>query len=616
MPIIPSSSIAYSLFLLSRPVVSQANFSPTSLWNSSVALSLQDRLNTAYSALGEGASQVDITSRPDLSAIPTPDFDSIRAYSQFYAALANFELSGQQNGSFNALATSYFQKTNNLCDIRQWELNSVDTRNATIRDPIDHGYAAIRWYKASRSDLFYQVARNCWDLANQFTMSSGTVRSDGYMVTKDFKIPKDCVGESKAATFLYGNRSEGFLSYHETALFSLLSALLADSEPSNTTYTQAATQTLDLVLDSIKDIFADKHDGMLGYYVVPCGEGPISISWRSKGTSTVGFLIETMSILHPHAVKKGLGGMLYQTISLALDVASNWFDILGVLPNKYASRDPNYEGEDGDMYFLRGIAEAYRLGPEVLPSDLRDSMRIILGVHYNIIRDHATLSSNVYGRSWTGPHDSSEPFNLYNQAAAAQVLVDGISIFRSNAESSISSGVAAPTPHVNDPSPTQSQSKPSPTHSQSKLSPGIITGVTVGGSVAFLLLLVIAILLIVRRRLYRGNQQLPSTGITPFVGSLSETQPPRLKDGSELPNPNPSSRDDGGNDRLEADIRAIVPNRRDPRPHENMREVEPAEMPLAFPDMVRAVYQRLWQPEGLESPPDYRSNNAGEAGRD
>ncbi|KAL0068693.1 hypothetical protein AAF712_004409 [Marasmius tenuissimus] len=372
------------------------------------------------------------------------------------------------------------------------------------------------------------------------------------------------------------------------------------------TYVQAATRSVEFVTSEvyITDIFMNTSEATSGYSL--CDPGPAYISWRSQGTSTIGFLIEAMSILQPHAAKS-LNSLLNQTISSALDIASSgWFDSLGVLPNAYASKDNETEGEDGDMYFLRGIAEAYRLGPEVLPSKLRDSMKIVLGVHYNIIRDHATLQSNVYGRSWTGTQNSLESFNLYNQAAAAQVLVDGISVFRSNTDGPISSD-AVPTPSATDSLPAaQSQSKPSP---------GTIAGATVG-TVVFLLILGAAILLIIRRR-RRRHQELPTTGITPFHGSLDEKQAtPRRKEGPEPPTSDPSNEIRGQtNDRSQ--LETDVPNSPDTnsRVHERTGEVEPVEMSPAFPDMVRAVYQRLWQPEGLESPPEYRSTAGEPAGR-
>ncbi|KAK1224172.1 hypothetical protein PQX77_012933 [Marasmius sp. AFHP31] len=315
-----------------------------------------------------------------------------------------------------------------------------------------------------------------------------------------------------------------------------------------------------------------------------------------------------MSILHREA-NRDLGSVLNVSISSALDTASEgWFDPIGVLPNNYVPRDVDTEGEDGDMYFLRGIAEAYRLGPEILPSNLRDSMKVVLGVHYNIIRDHATLSSNTYSRSWTGPRSSSESFNLYNQAAAAQVLVDGISIFSSNADNSTSSSGVAPGPSATGSSPAaQSQSKPSP---------GTIAGATVG-TLSFLMLLAIAIVLVTRRR-RRRRQQLPSTGIiTPFLGSLYEKRAtPRRKDEPEPTTPNPMNESGGQtNNRPQSEPYAPTAHDTTPGPQEHTGEAEPVEMSPTFPDMVRAVYQRLWQPEGSERPPDYRSTAGEPAGR-
>ncbi|KAK1223628.1 hypothetical protein PQX77_013498, partial [Marasmius sp. AFHP31] len=147
------------------------------------------------------------------------DGDPILGYAQFYAALANFELSPRMNGSFYAQATRYFQRGYSLCSKSFWGAKgTTETQNATIRDAMDHGYAAIRWYKARNDSLFHQVALECWELAYQFTVSDATRPSNGVMEVKNFEVPTDCQDKKLAgATFQNGTASDGNLSLYETA---------------------------------------------------------------------------------------------------------------------------------------------------------------------------------------------------------------------------------------------------------------------------------------------------------------------------------------------------------------------------------------------------------------
>ncbi|KAJ8084425.1 hypothetical protein PM082_003195 [Marasmius tenuissimus] len=227
----------------------------------------------------------------------------------------------------------------------------------------------------------------------------------------------------------------------------------------------------------------------------------------NSGTSTLAFMIEAMAVLRPIVGDEGMGEKLQQTISSALDQASiNLFGFNGVLPNSLILRENDqvgpprpdmgvdpHEQEDGDMYLLSALAEARRRG---LPAALRESVNAVLGVHYNTVRDRATSGNNVYGRSWMGPPPSS--FNLYDQAAAAQILVDGIELLGPTDDA---------TPGLNK---TEGRSTSTPPV-------GIIVGATVG-SIAALSLLAFAVLCTVRVRRRRKGAA-PSTAfdiVVPF----------------------------------------------------------------------------------------------------
>ncbi|KAL0579862.1 hypothetical protein V5O48_002109 [Marasmius crinis-equi] len=290
----------------------------------------------------------------------------------------------------------------------------------------------------------------------------------------------------------------------------------------------------------------------------------------------------------------------------------------GMLANTYRAPIGNssttgiIEQEDGDMYFLRGLAAVLRLGGE-LPADLRDTIKIVLGVHYNAIRDYASFRENLYGRSWSPDVLNSGSFDMYNQAAAAQVFVDGIDLFE----------------ETNSPSPSTPTFIPPPS---SKTRTGVIVGATIG-SVVFVSMSAIAAFVFLHRHRWRRAAPSPeftSQIISPFHGEKSGQPHPRAshwhaKNRSDPP----GSADSRGNEA--GSVPLIVPAHSEGTPpsesdehlgnnmggpgtrREDDREEIAAQMELTpgFPDMVRAVYQRLWERDGSEAPPDYLSNAGG-----
>ncbi|ESK90375.1 glycoside hydrolase family 76 protein [Moniliophthora roreri MCA 2997] len=241
------------------------------------------------------------------------------------------------------------------------------------------------------------------------------------MPTRNFTIASKCNG----AVFQDLSQDNPLIDLYEAALFSLLSAQLADSEtPPNTTYLQAAKQSLDLV-SSFKDNLTSAS------FIQTSECDPLLLAYRpvSQGSSTIGYMIEALSILAPKMNESdSMIELLQDIISSTLDMSTKgWPGPTGVPQNLYRNGDDMFVGADeGDMYFVRGLAEAYRRAKS-LPVDLQRSIKVFLGVQYNAIRDNATSGDNVYGRSWKGPPSSD--FDAYSQAAAAQVLIDGIDLF-------------------------------------------------------------------------------------------------------------------------------------------------------------------------------------------
>ncbi|KAL0567680.1 hypothetical protein V5O48_014314 [Marasmius crinis-equi] len=212
---------------------------------------------------------------------------------------------------------------------------------------------------------------------------------------------------------------------------------------------------------------------------------------------------------------------------------------------------------------------------------------------------------------------------MYDQAAAAQILVDGMDLF----ESGSSSPTPSPTP-TSTPAPTPTTTLKPELGSHSRV--GVIVGTTIG-VVVFLLLLGVTIAFLRRHRGLRTREPSEATRrtpITPFHGEKSEQGSPRpsqwrTKDQSGVPIPLnsgaglsplivPTPSSDPSNEHLGlSNSRSEVgPDMTQSR--EDGREGAATQMELVpgFPDMVRAVYRRLWEHEHDESgnPPDYRSN--------
>ncbi|KAJ8089192.1 hypothetical protein PM082_014440 [Marasmius tenuissimus] len=331
------------------------------------------------------------------------------------------------------------------------------------------------------------------------------------------------------------------------------------------------------------------------------------------GTSGIGLLIEAMSILRSMTGSKDMSSRLQETIAWTFDNVLK-LSANGVLFNKRLEItdqiDLPYQ-DDGDLYLLRGLAEAYRRDKGTLSNQLRDNIKIVLGVHYNAVRELATMGDNTCGRNWTGPRPTQVTFDLYNQAAAAQILIDGISLFN------ISDDTLPP---------------PAALH---KPVPAVIGGATVG-SVGMVLLIILAVAYMIRRR-RRRNETAPScesdsgaSAIEPFEAVTfqkraafpqkhppPESQAQRIVPGPRLSplrrhNSAPSVFQDPTNSSGEVfGIRnsSNLSGSHNGGPHNaHIRNGGTMETAFTVPVMVRELYQRLLQPNRSESPPDYRSD--------
>ncbi|KAL0569603.1 hypothetical protein V5O48_012356 [Marasmius crinis-equi] len=578
--------------------VASLSFPSNPTWNSKVTQTSRNRLDTAYAALQEGVNLINSS----LAGI-APDF----SYPQLLAALANFEHTNKGNGTFYGLVSQYFQG------------QVPDPSGLKIRDILKWGYAAIRSYKAYGDNTFRDAAIKFWETAYHYTISNQTVALIAPL--KNSSVPLHCTTSEgspidlQGATFLNTTDNDRRLSVYQSAYFALFSALLAESDPSNSTYLLASTESLNFALHFLQDsnMAALPFPNVVRF--MP--ECPPFFLMFPQGTSTAGFVIEALATLGSMA-KGDMVDILSETVAAVLETMSgglSWFAAdSGALPNAYrpfggdsydnTTSTDSVDQEDGDMYFLRGLAAALRLG-EKLPANLRGVIKVIMGVHYNAIRNYAKFGEGLYGSSWSPGGSGSGSFDMYNQAAAAQILVDGIDLFEED----------------NNPSPG--------TLPSSKSRTGTIIGATIG-SVIFVSILAIAIFMFLQRN--HRRQAAPSSGftsqrITPFRGEKPWQPFPHAsrlhtKGRSGLP-VSPDSRGTGvGSGSLVVPVPSAQgtpssePNEHrgdesvlDTR-HEDGSEGITRQMEMApgFPDMVRAVYQRLWERDGLETPPDYHSS--------
>ncbi|KAK1220893.1 hypothetical protein PQX77_016303 [Marasmius sp. AFHP31] len=419
------------------------------------------------------------------------------------------------------------------------------------------------------------------------------------------------------------------------SLFSLLSALLAEAQPTNTRYSVVAIESLDFGFRQATASWFSVEPSIQG--VAPLSPRPacekVYMYMGNPGTSTFGALIEAMSIMYAITGNHDLGSRLQRAIESILYSLEDHIIVnpkFGVLPNKKVLWDPQgyNPGDDGDMYLLRGLAEAKRRAWGALSAEVQNNLTSLLGVHYNAIRDYAAPQGvNVYSRKWVGPRPTQTIFDLYNQAAAAQILIDGISLFNGSNDTPTS------------PEPPSSSLEPA----SSRPPTLVITGAAVG-SVISLALIGLAISYAVRRW-RRKHRRVPSSQSDLMTQVLVPFDTTTFRKTTAFPHKYPVPESPAGEVVSEArlaplrrhnsapsalhseaeGVSASVERRgiseplssasnddgQDPRPREHVQTDGNMEMEPTFPDMVRVIYQRLWAQNGLENPPEYRSE-AGE----
>ncbi|KAK7043989.1 hypothetical protein VNI00_008157 [Paramarasmius palmivorus] len=639
---IPRWQFGLSLFVFTRSIYGQS-LTPPTLWNYNVTQLHQERVDIARAALDKGISML-VTD----GMFPGDDDGSGRNSYDFYTSLVNFDIVTKQN-KFEDLAVRFL--TRPICAFAKFVVSTGNGEGWMLRDPIRIGYAAIRGYKAYGKAELLREATTCWELANTYTISDSTFVKDS---TKGFKILKECPTKEECAVcsrmtkggtfhsmrvpvvghveeyyrseFLRNRVSrEKFILLLETLttdlipcirFYFLLSALLAETTH-NETYTSAAQQTANFLYATLNQFRPNGFMQSNGFQVDEGNElachGPLATkqtfdSNAFSNTSTVGFLIEGLSALASTTGNTTVEQLLKDTIINTFEQSQRlWPGPTGALRNDFyrTCRNPfilelstyGDKVHDGDMPLVRGMAETHRRN-QPFTAEIREYIKAFIGVQYNSILTEATTSNtNAYGTSWVGPLNAT--FDPTSQAHAVQVLLDAIDTF--------SDTPLDPPPNV----PSE--------HSSSPLGPKI-TGAVIG-SIVGVVLLGICVWFVWRRRqgITKPNtssgEQHPTLGqfeVTPFDWEQYQQNIGAGRSGGEksstLNSINQSNTQDP--DAASGDSSKLEPLRGH---HEDVQE-GPSLEPVAsgsgmatVPELVRLLYQRMWEHESHESPPDYRS---------
>ncbi|ESK90370.1 glycoside hydrolase family 76 protein [Moniliophthora roreri MCA 2997] len=603
----------------------KAQLSIPTLWETEVTYQSPDRIDAAKCALIQGVKR-----------LKGPNWrfhhDLAANRPSFYAVLASFDIMTTQKRfsdlslHFHSACASEIKPYSQVPpDVLDMESYAQSLRLTVSRQ---FGYSLMRAYKAYGNPNLVDIAKNCWEIANQYTISSRTTWS-GKMATKNFTIVSKCDSQgvpTKGAVFQNFSRADGWINGYETAYFFLLSAMLADSEATpNSTYLLAAQESLDFLSQSglsQEVLLSGASQSWLAIDVTTKPDCHFSVNpdpqapWDLVSTSTAGLMIEGLSILTSLTHGSHTRDLLQRSIlTIYNQTTRGWPEPTGVLTY--------YEGENGRLHLVRGLAEAYRRNT-LLSLELRQFIKAFLGVQYNAVRNQASLGDGLYAGSWIGPVSEMVSFDPHNQSSAAQVLVDGIDLFGDT-------------------------SKPSPPVE-------VITG-SIVGVVVFLVSSGLAIYTFLRRRKRLSVQDScitsqvsfgpslmdPKFEITPFFDSQSDVlpfarDPPQgasgttslpphchTKDRSVLGQQNPKYASNNPTYRLigpsfdpaleleDLETSSAILSSASHLPTTigrapGVREI-PYDIPVvtgaSFPDMIRIMYHRMWENDGQENPPDY-----------
>ncbi|KAK7039120.1 hypothetical protein VNI00_010305 [Paramarasmius palmivorus] len=570
------------------PLLYSQSLVPPKLWNYNVSQNRQDRLNTASAAL-----QMVIPRLGKDGMIPGDENAYGRSTEMFYAVATQYDAITEQK-TFESTTLIFSQ--GQICLYFPNFVNDTGDLAVEIRDAIQVGYTAIRAYIAYSDPDLLRRATECWELVNRYTISEETFQPQ-VNPAKNFTILSECSSRSSTigATFHDFYRDSSDVTDVETGYFCLLSSILAEVTKNNT-YTTAAQRSADFLYNNFYR-FTDS-----GFALIPqtdvrkgspmaCNQQDFNVPYTSfGGTTAIGLLIEGMSILstlsHNSTIDEKLLRMVVTTLNYT---QASWPSPSGIL--RY--RGPNLSDGIDNTFLVRGLAEAYRR-IDTLPANVRSYIQAFIGVQYSAIRRFATSGDDIYGGNWEGPPSSD--FDVVNQTQAAQVLVSGIYLFNDSA-----------------PETPSSTSVPS-----SKPPVAVITGSVIGGVLLLMLIAFVAYRFLHHGVNASGTSDAPGSAdprfeVTPFVWMPAEqstnpqsetTQKSKEEKRSQPPSTEPQ------NEANSSERPPSTNSGRDVAPPEMRQFYRDIPAGAPFPDVVRMLYQRMWQPDSHEVPPDYESQHS------
>ncbi|KAK7022704.1 hypothetical protein VNI00_017031 [Paramarasmius palmivorus] len=581
---------------------SSSDFDPTfdktpSLWSTEVAQTNEELLDSASSALRKGVSML------DSAFYRFPDSDERDTF-DFLGVLANFDYVTKQK-TFESLA-NYIR----------WSLigGAVTPSKWQVKDYLRYGYAAARAYAAYGDKEALGAAQDNWVKMKRYTITGQNFVSESDSV-KNFKVLTECDSQSmKGATFREVDVNGTDIGIFETGLYFLYVLLSSFSAQLSqhvglrlSASLGEATQDDQYITEALQSLnFINSHLNIVTKYGFN-QRAESQAPQNSFNESSIGMLLEGICRL-PNANATLFEQVVESIFKLTL---GTWPSPTGVVPNVPMNNGGEY---GGGMYLVRGLSEAYRrVKAQSMPlrSDLVQFVKTFLGVQYNAVRGQNPGGSNVYGSSWLGVPTSS--FDPAGQAAAAQVLIDGIEVFATN-----DSGMSDPT-------------SPSPPSKSKQI--GAIIGGVVGGVVVLLILGLLWLLFARRRRRKYEEREKPpvdlhydldpSYEVTPFMSQTVTQITPSSKSLH-----NDKSHTSSSPQHKIRPVRVAEGADHSPSPPEQPQSVSAdTESPQAsrtrtehtvtldgvpsqeVAEMVRALYHRMWRPDRNERPPAYEQDH-------
>ncbi|KAJ7210124.1 hypothetical protein GGX14DRAFT_697598 [Mycena pura] len=357
-------------------------------------------------ALAEAALQVLVSALPTFTEYPTVFYE-----------MAAIDLATQQD-KYNESLQQY------LSFATQSQEKSSQPDVSTLTDWLSLGHAAATAHAAYRDPVFLGLANASWAFARSYTISAGDVGA-GSMAGKDFSLPPTCQGETLlGGTFNTADPTDHDVTGFASGYFLILSASLAEAT-SDPAYLSAAQESLYFITthlvaqNIVQDVISVGGNSSCAL------NDPTGPEIFSAGSFNAGLLIEGLAVLYSITNNASTLAIIDDVVNATLS-NTDWVTPEGIVVHG--------GGKRGDMYTVRGLAEALRrnaITPELLPF-----VRSFLAVQFNALIDLATEGGNgsIYAGAWVGP--PSAMFSPQNQTLAVSALLGGVALNQTDAPGS------------------------------------------------------------------------------------------------------------------------------------------------------------------------------------